>query len=82
MFVIDFGGHSDLSGHSSISLGDSAIVPLEQGQNISVSPKHEQRMGQSEVVVHIDCNTENLEGLPEIFSDDLIEGTSDDADDL
>ena len=70
MFVIDFGGRSDSSGHSSISLGDSAIVPLEQGQNISVSPKHEQRMGQSEVVVHIDCNTENLEGLPEIFSDD------------
>ena len=29
MFVIDFGGHSDSSGHSSISLGDSAIVPLE-----------------------------------------------------
>lgn len=70
MFVIDFGGRSDSSRHNSISLGDSAIVPLEQGQNISVSPKHGQRMGQGEFVVHIDCNTENLEGLPEIFSDD------------
>ena len=67
IFVVDFGRPS---GPSSISLGDSATVPLEQGQNISVSTKYEQRMGQSEVVVYIDCDTENLEGLPEIFSDD------------
>ena len=70
IFEIDFGGRSNRRGHNLISLGDSAIVPLEQGQNISVSPKLQQRIGQSEIVVYIDCDTENLEGLPEIFSDD------------
>lgn len=70
IFVIDFGGPNFRRGNSSINLGDRAVVPLEHGQNIFVSPKHEQRMGQSEVVVYIDCNTETLEGLPDIFSDD------------
>ena len=80
--VIEFGGFSNSSGHSSINLGGRAIVPLEQGQNISISPKHGQRMGQNEIVVHIDCNAGNLVGLADIFSDDSTRGTSGDADDF
>ena len=81
-FVVDFGTSRIPSGHGSINLGDRAIFSPEQGQNIAVSPKHVQRAGQHEVVVYIDCNVENHVGLPDIFRDDSIEGTSDDADDF
>lgn len=80
IFVTDSGLFSKLSGHGSISLGDRAVVSLEQGQNISISPKHGQRMGRDEVVVYIDCNVENDVGLSDIFSDDSTGGTSDDVD--
>lgn len=74
--VTDFINFSNSSGHSSINLGDRAVVSLEQGQNISISPKHGQRMGQDEVVVYVDCNVENDVDLSDIFSDDSIGGTS------
>ena len=80
--VTDFINFSDPSVHGSINLGDRVVVSLEQGQNISISPKHGQRMGQDEVVVHVDCNVENHVGLSDIFSDDSIGGTSDDVDDF
>lgn len=79
-FVTEFVDFSNSSGHGSIKLGDRAIVSLEQGQNISISPKYGQRMGRDEVVVHVDCNVENHVGLSDIFSDDSIGGTSDDVD--
>lgn len=81
-FKVDFGGPSELSEHNFISLGDRATVLLDHGQNISFSPKHEQRMGESEVVVYIDCDIIDLQGLSEIFSDDQTGEPSDDADDL
>ena len=80
IFVTYFGALSNLSGHGFINLGDRAVVSLEQGQNISISPKHGRRMGQDEVVVYVDCNVENHVGLSDIFSDDSIGGTSDDED--
>ena len=80
IFVTDLDRFSDSSGHGSINLGDRAVVSLEQGQNISISPKHGQRMGRDEVVVYVDCNVENHVGLSDIFSDDSIGGTSDDVD--
>lgn len=63
-FEIMFGGRY-LSGYNPINLGDRTIVSLEQGQNISVSPKHGLREGQSTVVVCIDCDAENpdLQGI-------------------
>ena len=78
IFVIYFDRFGILSEHDSINLGDSAIVSLEQGQNISISPKHGQRAGQNEVVVYIDCNVEDHVDLPNIFSDDSIGETSED----
>jgi hypothetical protein len=57
---IDLGDFNNSSGRNSVNLGDRAIVSLEQGQNISVSPKHKQRTGQDEVVVYTDCNAETL----------------------
>ena len=80
IFVTDFIDFSNSSGHGSIKLGDRAVVSLEQGQNISISPKHGRRMGENEVVVYVDCNVENHVGLSDIFSDDSIGGTSDDVD--
>lgn len=60
-FGIVFGDRrSDrLSGDESINLGDRAFVTLEQGQNISVSPKHGLKEGENTVVVCIDCDAEN-----------------------
>ena len=80
IFKINFDGFGNYCEHGSINLGDRVIVSLEQGQNISISPKHGQRMGQDEFVVYVDCNVENRVGLSDIFSDDSIGGTSDDVD--
>ena len=77
IFVIDF---DRFFNDSSINLGDRAVVSLEQGQSISISPKHGRRMGQDHLVVYVDCNAENHVGLSDIFSDDSIGGTSDDVD--
>ena len=49
------------------NLGDRVIVSLEQGQDISVSPKHGQSWHQHVVVVYIDCNAETSMDLEGIF---------------
>ena len=82
IFVIGFNCFGILSRYGSINLGDRAIVSLEQGQNISISPKHGQKAGRNELVVYIDCNVENHVDLPDIFLDDSSGGTIGDADDF
>lgn len=79
-FEIVFGRLQRPSRNSSINLGDRAFVTLEQGQNISVSPKHGLREGENTVVVCINCDAENPD-LPGIFDGGLVEeGIFDDAD--
>lgn len=74
--------NNNSSGHNSINLGDCAPLFLEQGQNISVSPKHGLRRGQNEILIYMDCNAESTIDRRGIFSDDLVEGTIGDADDF
>jgi len=77
---LDFPDYS--SGDKLINLGDRVIVSPKPGQNISISPKHGLRMGQNEIMVDIDCNSESSMDGKGIFSDDLVEGTNDNTDDF
>ena len=77
---LDFPDHS--SGDKPINLGDRATVFLGTGQNISISPKHGLRTGQDEIMLDIDCNSESLMDRKGIFSDDLVEGTNDNTENL
>lgn len=71
-FVIEFDcdRNARSSAYESIYLGDRTIVSLEQGHNISVSPKHGLRKGQNTVVICIDFDAA-IPDVHGIFDDDV-----------
>ena len=82
IFVIEIDDFNNSNEHNFINFEDRVIVSLKQSQNISISSKHEQRMTQNEIVICINCNAEKLVDLTNIFNDDSIEKTNDDANDF